>query len=451
MRDLLLLAILAGGTLWALRAPWIGVIMWTWVSLMSPHAEFGYAAASWPVASGVAGTTMLGLLLTRDKRNPLVGPPAWAILAFVVWITITLPFSFYFQDSLPLWERSMKIFLMLFVTLALIDDKRKLDIFIWTIVVSIGYYGVKGGIFTVITGGNYRIWGPGGFIGGNNELALALIMTIPLMRYLQVQLTNRWLKIGMTLSMALCALAALGTYSRGAFLGVAAMGAFFWLKSPKKAQWGVLIVIIGVVALSLLPEQWWDRMNTIKAYDQDASSLGRINAWWMAFNLAKDNVFGGGFMIYERAIFAIYAPDPNAVHAAHSIYFQVLGEHGFIGLFIWLTIGVTTWMTARSLIKHGNAVPSDSLAADLGRMLQVGMVGYAVTGAFLSLSYFDLPYNLTVIALVALQFARQGRWNDAAAGDKAAPAPSTPPTALPAASRQLLSKGGNHDKTRKPV
>jgi len=270
------------------------------------------------------------------------------------------------------------------------------------------------------------------------------------MRYLQVQLTNRWLKIGMTLSMALCALAALGTYSRGAFLGVAAMGAFFWIKSPKKAQWGVLIVIVGVVALSLLPEQWWDRMNTIKTYDQDASSLGRINAWWMAFNLAKDKVFGGGFMIYERAIFAIYAPDPNAVHAAHSIYFQVLGEHGFIGLFIWLTIGVTTWMTARALIKHGNAVPADSRAAELGRMVQVGMVGYAVTGAFLSLSYFDLPYNQAVIVLVALQIARQGRWNVAGVSDTVVVAPS-PTSGAAAESGRLAPPDGNPNGHRKTV
>ena len=63
--------------------------------------------------------------------------------------------------------------------------------------------------------------------------------------------------------------------------------------------------------------------------------MGRINAWTMALNLAKDNFFGGGFSIYESAVFARYAPDPEA-RAAHSIYFQVLGEHGFVGLFLFL-------------------------------------------------------------------------------------------------------------------
>ena len=51
------------------------------------------------------------------------------------------------------------------------------------LVCSIGFYGLKGGIFTLMHGGNLRVWGPGGsFIEGNNELALAIIVCIPLMR-----------------------------------------------------------------------------------------------------------------------------------------------------------------------------------------------------------------------------------------------------------------------------
>jgi hypothetical protein len=33
-------------------------------------------------------------------------------------------------------------------------------------------------------------------------------------------------------------------------------------------------------------------------------------------------------------------------------------------------------------------------------MVQVSMVGYATTGAFLSLTYYDLPYNVMVMAMV---------------------------------------------------
>lgn len=406
MRDITLMLLLVGGSLYALRQPWIGVLLWCWVSLMNPHNEFGYAAAYWPVASVVAICTLLGLLMTRDRHNPLIGVPMWALLAFTIWICITLPFSFYFDDSVKLWERSMKIYLMVFVMVALIDNKAKLDLVIWVCVLSLAYYGVKGGIFTLATAGNYRVWGPGGFIGGNNEVAAAVIMIIPLMRYLQLQLVKRWHQMAMMGAMALCGITAIGTYSRGALLGIAAMAVFLWWKGNKKLVWGVALIGLGIVTLGFMPEQWWERMYTIKTYDQDDSSLGRINAWWNAFNLAKDRIFGGGFMIYEFEIFARYAPEPNRVHAAHSIYFQVLGEHGFIGLFLFLLMGVSTWLTSSSLIRAGRADPQYKWAAELGGMVQVSMVGYAVTCAFLSLAYYDLPYNIMAFAVLALKFVR---------------------------------------------
>ena len=295
----------------------------------------------------------------------------------------------------------MKIYLMIFVTLALIDSRKKLDVFIWAVVIAVGFYGVKGGVFTLLTAGKYRVWGPGGFIGGNNELALALVMTIPLMRYLQLQMSKRWAVWAMHGAMALTAVTVLGTYSRGAFLAIVAMAFFLWAKGHNKLVWGPALLVVGAIVMSFMPEHWWDRMETISTYETDASALGRINAWWMAWNLAQDKFFGGGFIIYLPEVFLRYSPDPARVHAAHSIYFQVLGEHGFVGLFIFLLIGVTTWWCSRQLIRAGKSQVGQRWAAELGAMVQVAMVGYAVGGAFLSLAYFDLPYNLMVMVVVA--------------------------------------------------
>lgn len=129
--------------------------------------------------------------------------------------------------------------------------------------------------------------------------------------------------------------------------------------------------------------------------------MGRINAWLMAFNLAKDRFFGGGYSVYNPITFARYAPNPLDVHAAHSIYFQVLGEHGFIGLALFIVLWVTVWRWAGWLRRNGRATPETSWVADLGALTQVSLVGYAVGGAFLSLAYFDLPYNLLVLVVVA--------------------------------------------------
>lgn len=427
MRDILLMVIIMGGSCAALWRPWIGVIMWTWVSLMNPHVQFGYAVASWPVASIVAVCTLAGMLFTRDKQNPFTAPPAWTLLAFALWMTLMLPLALYLDPSLPLWERSMKIFLMIFVTVALINTRTKLNWFVWTMVVSIGYYGVKGGAFTLATGGNYRVWGPGGFIEGNNEVALAIVTIIPLMRFGQLQLKRAWAKHIASACIALAAIAALGSHSRGAVLGVGAMGFFLWLKTDKKVLWAILIVGFSATLLPMMPEAWWERMYTIETYKSDESALGRLNAWAMAWNLAVDRFpIGGGMSMYTQEVFGRYAPNPDQWLQAHSIYFQILGELGFLGLALFLTLFIQTWLMALNLVRLGRQNAELHWAADLGSMIQVSLVGFAVGGAFLSLAYFDLPYNLTAAALIATSICRRslasaGAPKGAQIGDAAAP------------------------------
>lgn len=406
MRDLLILVTLAACLLGALKNPFIGVMSWTVVSLASPHMQFGYAAADWPVAVGFALVTLVGLAVTRDRQNPMLGAPPRLLLAFVIWTCVTLPFSMHFEPSYRLWERSMKIFLMFFVSIALTTNRKRLDLFIWANVAAVGYYGVKGGVFTVLTGGNHRVWGPGGFIEGNNEVALAVLCVVPLMRYLQLQMIHKWAVAAATAAMGLCVATALGTHSRGALLGLGAMAFLFWLKGGNKLLWGALIAVLGVGLLSMMPDAWWQRMNTIQAYEADASALGRLNAWHMAFNLANDRLFGGGYMVSTAEVFQRYAPIPTDVHAAHSIYFQVLGEHGWIGFVLFVAVGVSTWLVSRDLIRVGEQHLQLRWAGELGAMIQVSMAAYAVAGAFLSLAYYDLPYNVMAMAVLARKFAK---------------------------------------------
>jgi len=401
MRDIVVLFVIACGALYALKRPWVGAILSVWISLMSPHVEFGYRAASMPIALAVALTTLVGWLMSTDRTNPFEGTPTRWFMAFWVWICVTLPFSFYFDASLSLWERSMKINLLVLMALGLVNTHKKLEWLIGIIVLSLGYYGVKGGIFTIMTGGNYRVWGPGGFVQGNNELALALVMLLPMVRYFHLHATSRYIRWAALGTLIILPFTILGSHSRGALVALVGMGAFLWLKSDRKIVGGALFVALGVAVLAFMPAHWWERMETIQTYEQDDSALGRINAWWNAWNLAKANFFGGGFMIYTYEVFGRYAPQPERVHAAHSIYFQVLGEHGFIGLLIFLGIGAATWLHCRKLLIAGRSDASLKWAADLGALMQVSMVGFALGGAFLSLAYFDMPYYQMAIVVVA--------------------------------------------------
>ena len=411
MRDLLLGTIILVLCIVALRRPWIGVLGWTWISLMNPHA-LTWVLNRMPVAAAIAGSTLIGLMATKDRREIFFTRENIVLIIFMLWMCLTLPFSFDLEGSYEMWKRVMKIDFMILIAMVLLYSKKHITALVWVIIGSVGYYGVKGGAFTILTGGSYRVWGPTNtFIEGNNELALALIIILPLFRFLQLQMISRWGKHAMTIAMLLCAAAALGTHSRGALLAIAAMAVSLWWYGGRKM--GLLLIILGagIALLMFMPENWTARMTTISEYREDASAMGRINAWWMAWNLAAKNFFGGGYEIYNLMTFIQYAPDPTDVHAAHSIYFQILGEHGFIGLFLFILLWLLVWMSASGLRKLGkDNDPNTKWASDLGAMCQVSMTGYAVGGAFLSLAYFDLPYNILVLVVLTKRWVDRKAW-----------------------------------------
>ena len=390
--------------------PWIGILGWTLISIMNPH-RYAWSASTLPIAAIVAVATLIGLVVTRDRIRMVVSPVTLALLVFMIWMCVTLPFSFSVEPSAEMWKRVMKIDFMILVGIAALHSRKHVMALAWVLVVSVGIYGLKAGLFTIATGGANRVWGPpDSFIEGNNEIGLALIMTIPLMRFLQLQQSSRWTRYSLTLLMILSALSALSTQSRGALLAIVAMAAMMWWRGSGKVALGALLALAAAGLVAFMPEQWDTRMSSIVNYEQDSSALGRINAWTMAWNLAKDRFFGGGFDIYNPVIFSAYAPVPTDVHAAHSIYFQVLGEHGFIGLALFLLLWALVWWTAGWLRREGRRETESTWAADLGAMCQASLAAYFVGGAFLSLAYFDLPYDLLLLVVVARRWVEEKGW-----------------------------------------
>jgi probable O-glycosylation ligase (exosortase A-associated) len=255
------------------------------------------------------------------------------------------------------------------------------------------------------------VWGPpGSFIADNNEFALALVMTVPLLRFLHLQAKNVWLKRVLLLMMILCAVSALGSHSRGALLAIIAMAAFLWLKGKNKLPTALLLVVAGTLMVAFMPDEWTARMQTIDNFQEDRSAMGRISAWWAAWNIAWHYPLGVGFNPARPDLFARFSPYPDYVHAAHSIYFQALGNHGFPGLFAFLAIWLATWRSASWILREAPKHAQARWCVDLAAMCQVSLVAYAVGGAFLSLAYFDLPYNIMVLVVATRFWLQHKRW-----------------------------------------
>lgn len=412
MRDVLLTLFVAALLPVAFKRPWVGALLFAWMSIMNPHKLTWDFANGFPWAQLIAIVTLTGFLFAHGerKRFPLSGLTV-VYLMLMVWMTVTSFFALGIPEWIQArWTFVMKIHLMILVTLMLIRGRRQIDWLVWVVVGSVAFYGVKGGVFTVMTGGSGRVWGPpGGMIEDNNALAVALVMMVPLLYYLISTNPRRWVKISLWLCLVSMGLAILGTQSRGALLALVAMAAMLGLKSKHRLRASLLIVFAVLVAVGFMPDSWSNRMDTIQNYRVDSSAMTRIYSWLTQWNLALDRPFvGGGFGTDTLSVFRRYAPTEEpfnvytgTVWVAHNIYFQALGEHGFVGLGLFVTLGFLTWRMASSVSKRAaNDGDSKDWAPLLMRMCQVSVVGYAIGGSFLSLMNLDVIYYLMAIIVM---------------------------------------------------
>lgn len=401
MRDIIVTLLVFGSLPFILRNAYIGVLVWSWLSYMNPHRLAWGFAYNMPFAQVVAVTLFAALLFNREKKSfPLNGLTiTWLI--FLVWMAVTTAVAFYPELAGVQLTKIYKIQLITLLTLLLFNNQRRLDLLIWVIVGSIGFFSVKGGVFTILTGGSFRVWGPAtSYISENNALAVATLMVIPLMYYLAQTLEKKWQRYGMFFAIVTSLASVAGSQSRGALIAIIAVIGFFWLKSSGKLVTGVLIILLAGVGLNFLPDSWHERMNTIENYEEDTSAMGRINSWKYSINVATSRLTGAGLESWSKETFLIYAPDPDSVHAAHSIFFSILGDHGWPGLIMFLTILFLTWRYLGRVIKKTRGNLELSKENLLARMLQVSMIAYMSGGAFLSLAYFDLPWHLIAIAVL---------------------------------------------------
>ena len=403
MRDIALTLIFLSFLYFVFARPYVGIYIWTWLSLMNPHRlTYGFAF-SFPFAQITAIAILISMISSKEpKRIPWTRETV-LLLVFILWMLFTTFFAFYPDLAWEQWGKVWKIMLMIYITLILINTREKLYWLVWVIVLSLGLYGVKGGIFTIVTGGAHRVQGPlGSFISGNNEMALALIMVIPLMRFLQLQTGNIWARRGLIAAMLLTGIAAIGSQSRGALVGIVAMGLFLALKSRNKLLTLLPILVVVGATAAIMPQEWYDRMSTITEFEEDGSAQGRLHAWKTAVNLAKHRITGGGFETFQPAVYFLYSEDKGDVSStdAHSIYFEVVAEHGFIGIALFLLLAWFTWNTGSRIRKQAGRSKETRWYRDLASMLQVSLMGYAVSGAFLGLAYFDLYYNLIAMMVI---------------------------------------------------
>jgi probable O-glycosylation ligase (exosortase A-associated) len=413
MRDIALACVFAVLLPLCVKRAWVGILVWTWVGMMNPHRYSWGWFYDFPIAQLVAIATLAGLLMDKDRKPPLWTREMVLVALMFVYFTFTTFFAWAPNHAWDLWQKVGKILLMVFIVPMVIYGERRIRWLLLVTALSIGFFGFKGGIFTLTTGGTSMVLGPRGgtFITSNTYIGLAMLMVVPLLIMLARTEPRRWLRWGLYATALLNMISVPATYSRGALLGLLAMLPLLFMRSRAKFLIIVLAIPLVYFGEALLPEKLTNRASTIQSYEKDESSMMRIQAWSVNFNIAKEKPFtGGGFNLeygsdaqwLSYATFLLRGGDPvaNYARSAHSSYFQILGSHGFIVLGMFLLLLILMMQRLQGIKARAETLPGGERISAYASGLQLAMVGYCVSGAFINAAYFDLMYLYVAVTAV---------------------------------------------------
>lgn len=447
MRDFALLFVLFPMLYSSLRYVHIGAMFWIWTALAGPTTFLYGFLAELPLNKMAVVVTLVAAMIDRTKRKLCVDAVfvfhTLLVLQGLVSFSVALTESPRFYD---LMDRVVKVWLLtLFLRIA---NRERMQIHYIIIILGLttGGHAALEGLKFVASLGGYKVTPPA-IVGDNNYLAMYALMMVPFLIYLRKYSVMPIARLGF-------AGMAIGTFvgfiaanSRGGLVGLLALGFAAFVRSRRKAVAG-LFGIIGVIGLIVFaPTNWTERMETIKTVESDSSFMSRISSWKMNTLVALDRPFlGGGYSAMEDPrVFRDYLPQfgmldfipsdvPSVVFAAHSIYFAVLGDLGFIGLFLFLAMLAAAFYNVKRVRMLCSGKPELAWAADLATAFQMALVVYLVSGAALSASYSEVVYVL----LTVLSMLRRSLQEDETAALQAAKN-----TVVPGAQGALAPAGRN--------
>jgi probable O-glycosylation ligase (exosortase A-associated) len=419
IRAVLLLAALLPCVPICFFRPFFGVIMWTIISFASPQWYAWGAAEYFPSAELIAIPTLLGFAIFNSRgwarmvtRESILLLLLWLWFTFTSIISSTTPlFADHADVTWSRWQFVTKVLLMTVITMGIVDSFARLRTLVIVTASCFTFYVVKALPFIIMTGGAFRLYGPPrSMVEDNNDLGLALNMTLPLLFFLSQTEKHRRVK---QLFLALVGIVILGifcTYSRGALVGLVVVMALMLMALKQRLILIPMLLLAVVTAVVFAPDKWKDRMDlTKKDTTLDQSAYSRINAWTFSWNLAKAYpLTGGGFETFQTELFDRFAPNSHDVHGPHSVYFGVLAEHGFIGLALYLTLVISCFLSARRISKAAHSY-GDEVAVGYTLMFRFSLIGFLTSGLFLGRAYFDYWFAIMAF-IVILKKVSFGSW-----------------------------------------
>jgi probable O-glycosylation ligase (exosortase A-associated) len=373
---------------------------YVWVDTFQPQNVAYILLNQFPVAL-IMGLVALGGYFLMDRRHP---PPlnlqTVLQVTMAIWVTITLTWAQVPEAAWVKWDWAFKTIAFATFIPFVIRSRAQIEAFAQTYVFSLAANFLPYGLKVLLSGGGYGrdlgLEGGNTGLGEGGMLSTSCLMAVPLAIFLasHSQLIPKFklMPVAYWAVAGLAVATALGTYERSALVGLVVLGIYMWVRTKHKIGFGIVLAIVACLVIYTTSGAWNARVSTIGNFEQEDSALGRILVWQWTLGFVSTHPLGGGFATYLINHIEYPAAGANPGHtefgrAFHSSYFEVLGEHGYPGLVLFLLLAGSTILMLRRLAKKARAYPELEWLVGLSNALQSGLAVFLTCGAFVGLAF----------------------------------------------------------------
>jgi len=407
MRDLVFTALFFAMAVYSLQSSFLGLALWLWSALW-PVNEYVYGfARNLPFNKIAVACAVIAMGWDSKKRIALD-----ALLIVLILLLAEISLSYALSDTPPGWgemyyQNLVKIVVAALAIRFIATERLRLHVCILAMGAAVGAGAADEALKFLLSGGAHHVLGPTSW-GDENSTATMVLMVVPLLLYLYQYAMHHYFRLVSGGALVLCVIGVVGTYSRGGFIGLALLSLIVFLKTKRKFRSALALSFIILLGAALVPDSWTARITTTTHAEEDSSFMYRVVQWKILTLMAIDKpLLGNGILAnmvpntwsnyaarLSSELTFIGTPPPAYPQASHSIFFQMLGENGFIGLGLFCLLHAIALRYGTQVQKAAKNRPDLRWAGDMATALRVSLIVYLVTGAVLPIPYLEFPYLL---------------------------------------------------------
>ena len=420
-----------------LRRPFVWVLAYLYIDILAPQKIGWTLTPLFPISLIAFVLAFVGWAVTDTKSQIRFTLRQGIMVAFLGWCFLTLQWADFPVEAATKWEwvwRALVFAIFLPFTLV---TRLRIELATLVVTLTAGAIIISASLKTVLGGGGYGnlyfFVNDNSNIYESSTLSTVAVGLIPIiwwfMHHGRVFPPDWRVKLFGWAFIFACLLTPVGTEARTGLVCIGVLALLLLRDVKRRLSFVAAGAAMVLMAAPFLPQSYYERMGLIAGHEEDQSASTRLAVWQWTYNYALENPMGGGFDSYRGNRFEYRLPqvEENAnttmveyrdvvdeARAFHSSIFEVLGEQGWVGLFLWLWLHASGLWQMERLRRRWRGREGASWQAPLASALQMAQIIYLVGSLFQGIAY--QPVILILIGLQCGLWAYLKRCDEAASG-----------------------------------